>query len=123
MAVQPQQSVAHLGRLKPPSHSHRLAGQGCLLHAAAAARAQPVLRPHLQPTMPSRCLCHLACVLPVAFCAVVQDDMWEHQGAHIFLPGGNLRLLQGLAKDVPILYKTPAQLIQHCSQGVRQQQE
>lgn len=120
MAVQPQQSVAHLGRLKPPSHSHRLAGQGCLQQLL---RVRSLFCGHIQPTMPSRCLCHLACVLPVAFCAVVQDDMWEHQGAHVFLPGGNLRLLQGLAKDVPILYKTPAQLIQHCSQGVRQQQE
>lgn len=47
------------------------------------------------------------------------DDMFEHQGAHVFLPGGNLRLLQGLAKGIPILYKTPARLIQYCSKGVR----
>jgi hypothetical protein len=44
--------------------------------------------------------------------------MFEHQGAHVFLPGGNLRLLQGLARGIPILYKTPARLIQYCSKGV-----
>jgi hypothetical protein len=55
----------------------------------------------------------------VLWCAVcVQDDTYEHQGAHVFLPGSNLRLLQGLAKGVPILYKTPALLVQYCSKGV-----
>ena len=60
----------------------------------------------------------MCCVL----CAVLswQDDQYDHTGAHVFLPGGNLRLLQGLAKDIPILYNSPAQLIQYCSKGVRQ---
>lgn len=49
----------------------------------------------------------------------LQDDTYEHQGAHVFLPGSNLRLLQGLAKGVPILYKTPALLVQYCDKGVR----
>jgi len=37
----------------------------------------------------------------------------------VFLPGGNLRLLQGLAKDIPIMYSTPARLLQYCESGVR----
>lgn len=49
----------------------------------------------------------------------MQDDQFEHQGAHVFLPGGNLRLLQGLAKDIPIMYNTPARLLQYCESGVR----
>eukprot|EP00882_Tetradesmus_deserticola_P027363 GHRQ01030261.1.p2 GENE.GHRQ01030261.1~~GHRQ01030261.1.p2 ORF type:complete len:133 (+),score=71.63 GHRQ01030261.1:173-571(+) len=47
------------------------------------------------------------------------DDEHEHQGSHVFLPGGNLRLLQGLALDLPIFYKAPARLLQYSSAGVR----
>jgi hypothetical protein len=49
------------------------------------------------------------------------DDAHEHQGAHVFLPGGNLRLLEGLAQGIPIMYDTPARLLQYCTSGVRQQ--
>jgi hypothetical protein len=41
----------------------------------------------------------------------------------VFLPGSNLRLLQGLAKGVPILYKTPALLVQYCDKGVSDTRE
>jgi hypothetical protein len=36
----------------------------------------------------------------------------------VFLPGGNLRLLEGLAQGVPIFYKAPARLLQYSSTGV-----
>lgn len=49
---------------------------------------------------------------------VLQDDTWEHQGAHVFLPGGNLRLLQGLARGIPIMYSSPARLVQYSAKGV-----
>lgn len=40
------------------------------------------------------------------------------QGAHVFLPGGNLRLLEALAQGVPIAYNARARLVQYCSTGV-----
>lgn len=46
------------------------------------------------------------------------DDPYELQGAHVFLPGGNMRLVAALADGVPVLYNCPAQLVQYSSQGV-----
>jgi hypothetical protein len=46
------------------------------------------------------------------------DDEHEHQGSHVFLPGGNLRLLEGLAQGLPIFYNAPARLLQYSSTGV-----
>lgn len=46
------------------------------------------------------------------------DDEHEHQGCHVFLPGGNLRLLEGLAQGIPIFYNAPARLLQYSSTGV-----
>lgn len=45
--------------------------------------------------------------------------MYEHKGAHIFLPGGNLRLLEGLAQGLPVLYRARARLVEYCKTGVR----
>lgn len=56
--------------------------------------------------------------LTVAVLLWLQDDAFEHQGAHVFLPGGNLRLLEALAKDMPIMYNTAARTLQYCSTGV-----
>jgi hypothetical protein len=47
------------------------------------------------------------------------DDEHEHQGSHVFLPGGNLHLLAGLAQGLPIFYSAPARLLQYSSTGVR----
>eukprot|EP00879_Flechtneria_rotunda_P010703 GHRR01011185.1.p1 GENE.GHRR01011185.1~~GHRR01011185.1.p1 ORF type:complete len:666 (+),score=276.42 GHRR01011185.1:1382-3379(+) len=47
------------------------------------------------------------------------DSEHEHEGAHVFLPGGNLRLLQGLVQGVPILYKARARLVQYSTSGVQ----
>ncbi|KAK9814743.1 hypothetical protein WJX72_010741 [[Myrmecia] bisecta] len=47
-----------------------------------------------------------------------QDDPYELQGGHCFLPGGNLRLVAGLAKGLPIFYNSPVQEIRYCQSGV-----
>jgi hypothetical protein len=47
------------------------------------------------------------------------DDEYEHQGSHVFLPGGNLRLLEGLAQGIPTFYNATARLLQYSSTGVR----
>jgi hypothetical protein len=49
----------------------------------------------------------------------MQDDLYEFEGSHVFLPGGNLRLVQALGQDVPIFYKAPARLVQYSETGVR----
>ncbi|KAF5835288.1 flavin-containing amine oxidoreductase-domain containing protein [Dunaliella salina] len=35
-----------------------------------------------------------------------QDDEFETEGAHVFLPGGNMQLVEGLLKDVPVFYSS-----------------
>jgi len=45
------------------------------------------------------------------------DDAHELQGAH-GLRGGDLRLLEALAEGLPIMYNTPARLVQYCASGV-----
>jgi lysine-specific histone demethylase 1 len=41
------------------------------------------------------------------------DDPYEHPGDHVFLPGGNLRLVAALAADVPIFYSAPVTLVDY----------
>ncbi|WIA32039.1 hypothetical protein OEZ86_002891 [Tetradesmus obliquus] len=47
------------------------------------------------------------------------DDEYEHGGSHVFLPGGNLRLLEGLAQGLPIFYNSTARLLQYSAAGVQ----
>uniref|UniRef100_A0A383WKI0 Amine oxidase domain-containing protein n=1 Tax=Tetradesmus obliquus TaxID=3088 RepID=A0A383WKI0_TETOB len=47
------------------------------------------------------------------------DDEYEHGGSHVFLPGGNLRLLEGLAQALPIFYNSTARLLQYSAAGVQ----
>lgn len=71
------------------------------------------------------CVCVCFCMYLIHVCArchVCQDDLYEHDGAHVFLLGGNLRLLQGLARGLPVTYNTPARLVQYCSHGVSMHQ-
>ena len=46
------------------------------------------------------------------------DDKFEFLGDHVFLPGGNIRLVQGLLEDVPVLYRAEVKKIEHSLDGV-----
>ncbi|KAK1260797.1 hypothetical protein QJS04_geneDACA002150 [Acorus gramineus] len=48
-----------------------------------------------------------------------QDDPYDMGGDHCFLPGGNGRLVQALAENVPILYEKTVQSIEYGVDGVR----
>ncbi|XP_073140405.1 protein FLOWERINGUS D isoform X2 [Henckelia pumila] len=48
-----------------------------------------------------------------------QDDPFDMGGDHCFLPGGNGRLVQALAENVPILYEKTVQAIRYTSDGVQ----
>ncbi|CAL9220267.1 unnamed protein product [Arabidopsis halleri] len=48
-----------------------------------------------------------------------QDDPYDMGGDHCFLPGGNGRLVQALAENVPILYEKTVQTIRYGSNGVK----
>lgn len=45
-----------------------------------------------------------------------QDDAYEMMGEHVFLPGGNLRLVEGMLRDVPVMYNVVVQRIEYGSQ-------
>mmetsp|Transcript_12455 Transcript_12455/g.41022 ORF Transcript_12455/g.41022 Transcript_12455/m.41022 type:complete len:772 (+) Transcript_12455:49-2364(+) len=47
-----------------------------------------------------------------------QDDPYEMQGDHVLLPGGNARLIQALAEDVPIFYGKEVEEVRQTSRGV-----
>ncbi|KAD2804794.1 hypothetical protein E3N88_38171 [Mikania micrantha] len=48
-----------------------------------------------------------------------QDDPYDMGGDHCFLPGGNGRLVQALAENVPILYEKTVNGIRYGSDGVQ----
>ncbi|PQQ01795.1 protein FLOWERING LOCUS D [Prunus yedoensis var. nudiflora] len=48
-----------------------------------------------------------------------QDDPYDMGGDHCFLPGGNGRLVQALAENVPILYEKIVNTIRYGSDGVQ----
>ncbi|XWS66209.1 hypothetical protein CRYUN_Cryun05aG0180200 [Craigia yunnanensis] len=48
-----------------------------------------------------------------------QDDPYDMGGDHCFLPGGNGRLVQALADNVPILYEKNVHAIRYGSDGVQ----
>ncbi|XP_010543559.2 PREDICTED: protein FLOWERING LOCUS D [Tarenaya hassleriana] len=48
-----------------------------------------------------------------------QDDPYDMGGDHCFLPGGNGRLVQALAENVPILYEKTVQTIRYGADGVQ----
>uniref|UniRef100_A0A803NWH0 SWIRM domain-containing protein n=1 Tax=Cannabis sativa TaxID=3483 RepID=A0A803NWH0_CANSA len=48
-----------------------------------------------------------------------QDDPYDMGGDHCFLPGGNGRLVQALAENVPILYEKIVQTIRYGNDGVQ----
>ncbi|KAL6290678.1 hypothetical protein ACE6H2_008188 [Prunus campanulata] len=48
-----------------------------------------------------------------------QDDPYDMGGDHCFLPGGNGRLVQALAENVPILYEKIVHTIRYGSDGVQ----
>lgn len=48
-----------------------------------------------------------------------QDDPYDMGGDHCFLPGGNGRLVQALAENVPILYEKTVHTIRYGSEGVQ----
>ncbi|KAJ7970484.1 Lysine-specific histone demethylase 1-like protein [Quillaja saponaria] len=48
-----------------------------------------------------------------------QDDPYDMGGDHCFLPGGNGRLVQALAENVPILYERIVHTIRYGSHGVQ----
>lgn len=48
-----------------------------------------------------------------------QDDPYDMGGDHCFLPGGNGRLVQALAENVPILYERVVHSIRYGSDGVQ----
>lgn len=48
-----------------------------------------------------------------------QDDPYDMGGDHCFLPGGNGRLVQALAENVPILYEKTVNSIRYNSDGVQ----
>ncbi|KAK9064078.1 hypothetical protein SSX86_017950 [Deinandra increscens subsp. villosa] len=48
-----------------------------------------------------------------------QDDPYDMGGDHCFLPGGNGRLVQALAENVPILYEKTVNAIRYGSDGVQ----
>lgn len=47
-----------------------------------------------------------------------QDDPYEFQGAHCWMPGGNLRLIAGLAEGLPVFYNSVVKRIRYHQQGV-----
>lgn len=48
-----------------------------------------------------------------------QDDPYDMGGDHCFLPGGNGRLIQALAENMPILYEKTVHTIRYTSDGVQ----
>ncbi|GMN50997.1 hypothetical protein TIFTF001_020151 [Ficus carica] len=48
-----------------------------------------------------------------------QDDPYDMGGDHCFLPGGNGRLVQALAENVPILYEKTVNTIRYSNHGVQ----
>jgi lysine-specific histone demethylase 1 len=48
-----------------------------------------------------------------------QDDPYDMGGDHCFLPGGNGKLVQALAENVPILYEKTVNTIRYGSDGVQ----
>ncbi|CAI9296152.1 unnamed protein product [Lactuca saligna] len=48
-----------------------------------------------------------------------QDDPYDMGGDHCFLPGGNWRLVQALAENIPILYEKTVNSIRYSSDGVQ----
>lgn len=48
-----------------------------------------------------------------------QDDPYEMGGHHCFLPGGNVRLINALAEDVPIQYGKTVDTVKYGSAGVK----
>lgn len=48
-----------------------------------------------------------------------QDDPYDMGGDHCFLPGGNGRLVQALAENVPIQYEKTVHAIRYSSDGVQ----
>eukprot|EP00976_Prorocentrum_cordatum_P082258 1184743-Prorocentrum_minimum.AAC.2 len=47
-----------------------------------------------------------ACLSDLSLAFWDQDDPHEIEGDHVFLPGGNMRLVAALAEGVPIFYRT-----------------
>lgn len=48
-----------------------------------------------------------------------QDDPYDMGGDHCFLPGGNGRLVQALAENMPILYEKTVHTVRYSSDGVQ----
>lgn len=48
-----------------------------------------------------------------------QDDPYEMGGDHCFLPGGNVKLINALAEDIPIKYGKTVHTIEYGSEGVK----
>ncbi|KAK7393004.1 hypothetical protein VNO78_21454 [Psophocarpus tetragonolobus] len=48
-----------------------------------------------------------------------QDDPYDMGGDHCFLPGGNGKLVQALAENVPILYERTVNTIRYSADGVQ----
>lgn len=46
------------------------------------------------------------------------DDAFDFDGDHVWLPGGNVRLVAALAEGVPVLYNSVVKRIRYCSAGV-----
>lgn len=48
-----------------------------------------------------------------------QDDPYEMGGDHCFLPGGNVKIIQALAEDIPVLYGKTVHTIKYGPEGVK----
>ncbi|KAG0629790.1 hypothetical protein M758_1G130500 [Ceratodon purpureus] len=48
-----------------------------------------------------------------------QDDPYEMGGDHCFLPGGNVKLINALAEDIPIKYGKTVHAIKYGNEGVK----
>lgn len=46
------------------------------------------------------------------------DDAFDFDGDHVWLPGGNVRLVAALAEGVPVVYNSAVKQVRYCSAGV-----
>eukprot|EP00775_Hariotina_reticulata_P006150 gene6150-6387_t len=111
-----QRAAQGLQRQDPPEQQHRAIGLDTQPEQLCPPEARHLL---MQWHMANIEFANATCLRCLSMKHWDLDDAHEYQGAHVFMPGGNLRLLEGLAQGIPIMYNTPARLLQYSAAGVQ----
>lgn len=117
--VAAEEEVLEVGEQYAPDTAEALS-LGTLMRVKLREQLRPghALRPMLQWLYSNAEFSAAALATDLSATRWADDDLFGYSGDHVWLPGGNARLVKALAEEVPILYNTAAQEVHYGDAGV-----